>query len=830
MASKPAVKTYSRSHARETVATRAFDEAFSAKQNAAAVPIKAAPTKWGKTSFCRVRDDDPFETTYKKVKIENETVDPFTFDYDDEGGQIKLEPVITPSAPSSSTTSNNGNTGTGNQQGMTFGGLGRPAIPNMKVQKTAAPVVPIVVVENEENETVVESQPSFRRPIRTYSRASKREQPQVSDQQVSLAEPMEAETSVYSEPATQESDVFSSQERPSRVNEDIFGDDDDDEPPPVLKKETPRTSRNKEPAQEDESAKESQEIKSEEKTPVSPSKAVYNVRSWQADFDEEDRSGSSSDESQPPKLQPITKQVPQFEEDDKQAEPPRLVRAMHWPKQDDAYTSVHVTKQHKELYTVVKNVKEAHECQEYGETQEYIDDVEYLLAGLQDKQPMSTRCLSCIGIAQKCIIPAFRMHLRAHGIITKIFGSVQDACSDPSLALCTSLVMFMLSRDRLNMDLDDQSVTLMLSLLGVDNQEISASMTAAGKRALNRNKDRVKEVYEQLQKELQKEGKPKLPELEFVSTGNLAMESLLSLTSKSAGEWFKEELRKHGALDHIVDTVCSCIEVVSDDTTLLTDSTIENIKKVDRCLRVLENVTFTNEENQQYLISYKQSGLIKSVCSKKFLHCFAEFACQKVGEQNVFIDTTLVCILQTPQYVPLDFRFDILVLLFCHRFEIANKMEEQDFREPSTPSHSPDKSGEWRESDSGIEWVVDSAKKDGSTVEEKKNSRNSNDLKNNSNPNNLDDEETFTKALHRAGKHMENSIVASYVGLLLGCLIQDNSDFVEKVKNQLPTGNFEDMIAVLKKFLAFMNFTSVIGSGGTGGKSIAHVIEVLEAC
>lgn len=30
-------------------------------------------------------------------------------------------------------------------------------------------------------------------------------------------------------------------------------------------------------------------------------------------------------------------------------------------------------------------------------------------------------------------------------------------------------------------------------------------------------------------------------------------------------------------------------------------------------------------------------------------------------------------------------------------------------------------------------------------------------------------------ALHRAGKHMENSIIASYVALLLGCLIQDNS-------------------------------------------------------
>ena len=32
------------------------------------------------------------------------------------------------------------------------------------------------------------------------------------------------------------------------------------------------------------------------------------------------------------------------------------------------------------------------------------------------------------------------------------------------------------------------------------------------------------------------------------------MESLLSLTSRRAGEWFKEELRSLGALDHIVDT------------------------------------------------------------------------------------------------------------------------------------------------------------------------------------------------------------------------------------------------------------------------------------
>lgn len=39
----------------------------------------------------------------------------------------------------------------------------------------------------------------------------------------------------------------------------------------------------------------------------------------------------------------------------------------------------------------------------------------------------------------------------------------------------------------------------------------------------------------------------------FHQTGHLAMETLLSLTSKRAGDWFKEELRLLGGLDHIID-------------------------------------------------------------------------------------------------------------------------------------------------------------------------------------------------------------------------------------------------------------------------------------
>ena len=46
-----------------------------------------------------------------------------------------------------------------------------------------------------------------------------------------------------------------------------------------------------------------------------------------------------------------------------------------------------------QLYTVVRNVKQAHEVQESGETQEFQDDIDYIMDGLGDTQTVAIRCL-----------------------------------------------------------------------------------------------------------------------------------------------------------------------------------------------------------------------------------------------------------------------------------------------------------------------------------------------------------------------------------------------------------------------------------------------------
>lgn len=127
------------------------------------------------------------------------------------------------------------------------------------------------------------------------------------------------------------------------------------------------------------------------------------------------------------------------------------------------------------------------------------------------------------------------------------------------------------------------------------------------------------------------------------------METLLSLTSKRAGEWFKEELRELGGLEHIIKTICECCRQVSDYVVSWTDTLLDKLRKVDRCLRVLENViwfllplkklilnfryivsctiyfqvTHNNEENQTYLLNYN-SGIILDTLVKLYRLCDSE--------------------------------------------------------------------------------------------------------------------------------------------------------------------------------------------------------------
>lgn len=363
-------------------------------------------------------------------------------------------------------------------------------------------------------------------------------------------------------------------------------------------------------------------------------------------------------------------------------------------------TSVKCDTKVKKFYTVVRNVKKAHQIQEIGEFQEMDDDVEYILDALQSQNPMSTRCLSAIQLASKCMTPAFRMHLRAHGTITKFFKALHDASRDQSLGLCTATVMFVLNQDNLNMDLDRDSLELMLNLLESDVSHANAlDDCGLTKEQLQRNKAKVRELCA----EIKNQGKAVHLNLDNITVGTLAMETLLSLTSKRAGEWFKEELRELGGLEHIINTICECCRQISDYVVDWTDTLLEKLRKIERCLRVLENVSTQNEENQSYILSYKNGHAVDALvnfyklCDSEIAlyptndqtpkdnpgivlrealvptlkvlinltHPFNEKSVGSaiLGEKLLIFDTSLHLLLQAPHYVPESCIFELSILV-----------------------------------------------------------------------------------------------------------------------------------------------------------------------
>lgn len=73
--------------------------------------------------------------------------------------------------------------------------------------------------------------------------------------------------------------------------------------------------------------------------------------------------------------------------------------------------------------------------------------------------------------------------------------------------------------------------------------------------------------------------------------------------------------------------------------------------------------------------------------------------------------------------------------------------------------------------------------------------------------------------LQKAGHHMEHTMLASYVCLLLGHLLMDNAENEKKIRPYLRDATFDDMVKVLEKYYNFMNLTaSVSGRGFYGWK------------
>jgi len=90
-------------------------------------------------------------------------------------------------------------------------------------------------------------------------------------------------------------------------------------------------------------------------------------------------------------------------------------------------------------------------------------------------------------------------------------------------------------------------------------------------------------------------------------------------------------------------------------------------------------------------------------------------------------------------------------------------------------------------------------------------------------------DETVQKLVGKAGNHMESTLIAAYVGLVMGYLIKNSEDYEQRIREYLPNRDFKEVVAVLTKLHNFMKMTAIGTVSGTKGlKATEKIIKHLE--
>ncbi|KAI2804224.1 hypothetical protein BLOT_003203 [Blomia tropicalis] len=471
-------------------------------------------------------------------------------------------------------------------------------------------------------------------------------------------------------------------------------------------------------------------------------------------------------------------------------------------------------------YIKLKRIKKAHQCHDLGETEQFDEDIKYYLSGIVSTNPKSMRCLSIIGLSQQAMRPEFRMHLRAHDDMPRIIKALMDAPQDPYLALCTATLMFVYNQDRLTMDIDPNALSLMLELLETRSDECNQV----------EEKQRAKVVP--LVEEMKNKGHAKYLKLNEITAGKLAMETLLGLTSKRAGDWFKVELRKMKGIDFIVNTVLRCAENYSEEGQMI---------KIDRCMHVLENVTFNNVENQLYITNYNDSKFI-SVCisllenckskiinstdSKVFLSAFFSIlrvftnltsesvdGCKAFGTFSGIMELLLESVFELPSFIMPDQRFDLMVIILCLCINLVEFCEH--IRQlVITSSKYTTKLIEFLfkkiEEAAQVEQQTDHLLESHETVQMTEAMQ----------------DNLLMQMISKSGTHMEHSLLSACVCLLFGCCIQDNEENMNILKESLPNMSFDPLIEMLEKLRDFAHLADIMTQKGK--ERVQRVLQIFK--
>lgn len=527
--------------------------------------------------------------------------------------------------------------------------------------------------------------------------------------------------------------------------------------------------------------------------------------------------------------------------------------------------------------TVVSNVKEAHQCLESGEHDDYRQDLEYILSTLLDEESTNNlKCLSVISLARKCVSGEFRQFFRSHNFVGKTLKALADSPTSPSLSVCVAVVVYLLARDKMCVEPDPSTLRLLSQMLKMEKPENNQEYTKAAKMAWG-------VLHEWFVKARQSYGS--LLQFDFTvdtfSPSSVVLEALVYISVRNRkDQTMKNEMLGLGTLQWLVSkvdkTVLRLLHEKMDDSEYTT-----SLAALCKCYRVLESCSIYCKRNQAYLISHRGSALIHSsgrlmgLCFRKIeeaedpesdlvkatMICVSEVAaelmtishenelcCSKLGQISGFLPLCLSFITYlAPKFATRDKCFDLIVLMSslvvnlverCNsnrrkliesRVNIYNPGTKQILELPALRALAQmflfhDAAARTVDEELDNDLVLEDAP-NGNEPEDDEATESDGRL--HRLPTELTEDEmasALQSVMNKASNHMEDSVIASYVALIVGCLMQQNEESIAVVKSEMPGEEITSMVDQLQRFFEFMKLTL---DQRSSQRSVERILELL---
>uniref|UniRef100_A0A7E4UTC7 WAPL domain-containing protein n=1 Tax=Panagrellus redivivus TaxID=6233 RepID=A0A7E4UTC7_PANRE len=498
------------------------------------------------------------------------------------------------------------------------------------------------------------------------------------------------------------------------------------------------------------------------------------------------------------------------------------------------------------------SAKETKSVTERGELEDFAQDMEYFFSSMNKPDATeNTQYLSLQSLVKKAVHIEFRNFLRKSGALPKIFSAVKPIVHVARICAVTAVLIYFLSRDRNCIKVEEHFVALLMPILKC-KPEVNDQPFEAAKKSLWPLVEEWSVVTADLVNKSVKLGITK----ETFNVPFLALEALAFVCMQNHNPYLQNELLSNGCLQWIVmkvERITKKLARSKDDG----EGIQPLINELNRTMRILEMSAMYNKKNQMYIMTGGGFSLLQSCSSlfslfQKFISngtpatialvfdssCIVgrvlinlthdnELGCTKLGDMNNFLDLLVSNLTQiAPKFAPKEKYFDMTLVtcaVLCNIAEkstaVRNKLlelkpltydSEANESEPMSLVSALTKmfikhEGAARSIDEELDKELElddfpeEFEDEGPTEDGR--------LNRGEEMSEADAFRAIEDAMTKMDSHMEDSVMASYFGLLLGVLIHRDSTHAMAVKSEMPDGNFTSLIEQLTRFREFMEMT-----------------------